>query len=89
MLAVFTVEGLFHTSSIVIFRRRDAGNAAIVLQFIADVIFYRFYYHSVVEQVMLLLLTLQHEDQLKIEQLLMLSVASAQVTHAMVRNFVA
>ena len=39
LLAVIAVEALFHISSIVIFRRRDAGNVAIVLQLIADVIF--------------------------------------------------
>ena len=39
LMVVIIVESLFHILSILIFRQRDAGNVAIVLQLIADVIF--------------------------------------------------
>ncbi len=39
LMAVIIVESCFHIFSIFIFRQRDAGNAAIVFQLVADVIF--------------------------------------------------
>lgn len=39
LMVVIIVESLFHILSILIFRQRDAGNVAIVLQLVADVIF--------------------------------------------------
>ena len=39
LMVVIIVESLFHFLSIMVFRRRDAGNAAIVFQLVADVIF--------------------------------------------------
>ncbi len=39
LMAVIIVESCFHILSIMIFRQRNAGNAAIVFQLVADVIF--------------------------------------------------